>query len=179
MRHKVGKVHIIAGRERVFRVRHDDDVLLRFKDFDKLRVEDLLIERVDDVELILDEHFGDGGDIARVQADLHVRKTLVVERHDVRERGGEQRIERADAHGAAQLGIRRGKGAGTRDGAHHVARVGDKVLAVLRDGDRFADAVKELHVQLALELLDLHRDGGLGIIQSFRRTGEALELRDF
>lgn len=74
MRHKVGKVHIIAGRERVFRVRHDDDVLLRFKDFDKLRVEDLLIERVDDVELILDEHFGDGGDIARVQADLHVRK---------------------------------------------------------------------------------------------------------
>ena len=62
-------MHIIAGRERVFRVRHDDDVLLRFEDFDKLRVEDLLIERVDDVELILDEHFGDGGDIARVQAD--------------------------------------------------------------------------------------------------------------
>ena len=60
-----------------------------------------------------------------------------------------------------------------------LARVGDKVLAVLRDGDRLADAVKELHAQLALELLDLHRDGGLGIIQSFRRTGEALELRDF
>ena len=49
----------------------------------------------------------------------------------------------------------------------------------MRQGCVSPHLFKELHAQLTLELLDLHRDGGLGIIQSFRRTGEALELRDF
>ena len=178
VRHKVGKVHIIAGRERVFRVRHDDDVLLLLKDLDKLCVEDLRVERVDDVELIFDEHLRDGGDVARVQVDLHVREALVEKRHDIGKRRREQRVERADAHRAAELGIGRGERARPRDGAHHVARVGDEVLAVLRDGDRFADAVKELHTQLALELLYLHCDGGLRIVQRFSSAGKTFEFRN-
>ena len=106
-------------------------------------------------------------------------EALAEGRDNVGERRGHKGIERADLHHARQLRFLGGKDLRAGDGADDIAGIGDEVLAVLRDGDRFADAVKELHAQLALELLDLHRDGGLGIIQSFRRTGEALELRDF
>ncbi len=177
--HKVGKTHVRAGGEGISRIRYDDHVLLRFEDLDELRIEDLLVKRVDHVKLVFDQHFRDCGNVACVQFDLHVRETLVIERHNIGKRGGEQRIERADAHRAAELGVRRGERARPRDGTHHVARVGDKVLAVLCDGNGFADAVKELHAKLALKLLNLHRDGGLRVIQRFRCAGKALELGDF
>jgi len=45
-------------------------------------------------------------------------------------------------------------------------------------GNLFSDAVKQAHAQLIFELLDLHRNGGLGIPQGFCGLGEALQLRD-
>ena len=41
-----------------------------------------------------------------------------------------------------------------------------------------AGAVKQAHAQLVFELLDLYRNGGLGITQGFCGLGEALQLRD-
>ena len=178
VRHKVGKAHIRALCEGIGRIRYDHHILLRFKDLDELRVEDLRVERVDHVQLVLDEHLCDGCDVARVQVDLHVREALVKERDNVGKRRRQQRVQRADAHRAAKFRIRRGKRACPRDRADHVARVGDKVLAVLRDGDCFADAVKELHAELALKLLDLHRHGGLGIVERFGSAGKTFEFRN-
>ena len=178
MRDKVCKVDVAAFGKRIFRVRHDDYVLLRFKDLDELRVEDLLVERIDDVELVFHEHLRDGGDVARVQVDLHVREALVEERYDIGKRCREQGVERADTHRAAELGVGRGKSARPCDGTDHVTRVGDKVLAVLRDGDRFTDAVEQLHAELPLELLYLHRHGRLRIVQRFSGAGKTFEFRN-
>ena len=100
------------------------------------------------------------------------------QRNDIGERGGKQGVERADPHGARQLRVGGGKGAGPGNGADHVARVGDKILAILRDGNGFADAVEQLHAKLTLQLLDLHRNGGLGVIQRLCRAGKAFKFRD-
>ena len=177
--HQVGKLHVVAPGQRVFGVGDHDDVLLRLKDLDELGVVYLLVERVDEVQLVFDQQLPQMGDVVAVDVGEHMGKTLVERGHDVRERRGHQRVQRADAHRAGEVLVRGGEGAGAGDGADHVPRVGDEVLAVLRDGDVFSDAVEQLHAQLAFELLDLHGDGGLGVVQRLRRLGKALELGDF
>lgn len=105
------------------------------------------------------------GDHVGVQAHHHMGKALAEGRDNVGERRGHKGIERADLHHARQLRFLGGKDLRTGDGADDIAGIGDEVLAVLRDGDVLPDAVKQTHTQLALKLLDLHGDGGLGIVQ--------------
>ena len=57
--------------------------------------------------------------------------------------------------------------------------VAQRVPARVGQGDGVADAVKELGAHFLFQLLNLKRDGGLGIAQLFARTGEAAQLGDF
>ena len=56
----------------------------------------------------------------------------------------------------------------------HVHGVVVKGLTGAGQGHHMAGAVKQAHAQLVFELLDLHRNGGLGIPQGFCGLGEAL-----
>ena len=105
-------------------------------------------------------------------------KARVECRYDVGEGGGHEGVERADLYRAGQLRFLRGEDLCAGNGADDVARVGDEVLAVLRDGDVFSDAVEKTHAKFSLQLLDLHGDGRLGVVQRIGSLGKAVQLGD-
>ena len=55
---------------------------------------------------------------------------------------------------------------------------GSSLLPGLGQLDALANSLKQLGVQLRLQLLDLHGDCGLGIAQLLGRFGEILQLRN-
>ena len=107
-----------------------------------------------------------------------MRTVLMIQWQDLPEAGRHDRLDRADAQRAGQIALLHRERHGARRGRHDITRVGDKLLPIVGDGYGFADAVEQAHAQLVFELLDLHRNGGLGIAQRFCGLGEALQLRD-
>ena len=59
---------------------------------------------------------------------------------------------------------------------HHIARMAEKTLARVGQRDTLAHAVEQAHTQLFFQRFDLHGNGRLGIAQTFRCLGKALEL---
>lgn len=64
------------------------------------------------------------------------------------------------------------------DRIQHRKRARQQPAAGLGQLDALANSLKQLGVQLRLQLLDLHGDCGLGIAQLLGRFGEILQLRN-
>ena len=107
-----------------------------------------------------------------------MRTVLMIQRQDLTEAGRHDRFDCADAQRAGQIAFLHRERHGARRGRYDIARVGNEFLPVVGDGYGFANAIKQAHAQLVFELLDLYRNGGLGITQGFCGLGEALQLRD-
>ena len=156
----------------------DDDLLRALEELDALRVVAHIVKRVDQVDFVVHEHVRERFRVALDQLRVHMRTVLMIQRQDLPEAGRHDRLDRADAQRAGQIALLHRERHGARRGRHDIARVGDKLLPIVGDGYGFADAVEQAHAQLVFELLDLHRNGGLGIAQRFCGLGEALQLRD-
>ena len=171
---EVGQLELLGGGERVLGAGDDDDLLRTLEQLDPLRVVTHVVERVDQVDFIVHEHIRERFRVALDQLRVHMRTVLMIQRQDLPEAGRHDGFDRADAQRAGQVALLHRKRHGARRGRHDIARVGDELLPVVGDGYGFSDAVKQAHAQLVFELLDLHRNGGLGIPQGFCGLGEAL-----
>ena len=173
---EIGQLELLGGSKRVLGACDDDDLLRALEELDALCVIAHVVERVDQIHFVVHEHIRERFRVALDQLRVHVRTVLMIQRQDLSEAGRHDRFDRADAQRAGQIALLHRERHGARRGRYDIARVGDKLLPVVGDGYGFTDAVEQAHAQLIFELLDLYRNGGLGITQGFCGLGEALQL---
>ena len=87
-----------------------------------------------------------------------------------------ERFQRADVQAALQFGILAQGAAGVVDGIQNAVGVFQKALTLCGQDHPLAHAVEQAHTQLFFQRFDLHGNGRLGIAQTFRCLGKALEL---
>ena len=135
-----------------------------------------LVQNADQVHLTTLHFFnellrGAGSD---PQADLGVLQPELM--HQAGQTEKAERFQRADVQAALQLGVLAQGAAGVVDGVQNAVGVFQKALALCGQDHPLAHAVEQAHAQLFFQRLDLHGNGRLGIAQTFRCLGKALEL---
>ena len=176
--HEVRQLELLCRGEAVLGAGDDDDILRAFKELDALRVVAHIVERIDQIDLIVHEHIRQRLRVALDQLRVHARTVLMIQRQDLPEAGRHDRLDRADAQRAGQIALLDRERHGARGSRHDIACIGNELLPIVGDGYRFADAIEQAHAQLIFKLLNLHRNCGLGISQRFCGFGEALQLCD-
>ena len=152
----------------------DDDILRHLEKLDALRVELHVVERIDQIQLVVQQHLGQLPRAGDEQFRLHAGAAAVKFRQNLLKTGHEDGLDGADAQGSGKVPVLYGEGHGLGCCGDDVPCVGDKLLPVMGDGHVFADAVEQAHAQLVFKLLHLNGDGRLRIAERLGRFGKAL-----
>lgn len=96
----------------------DDDILRAFKELDALRVVAHIVERIDQVDLIVHEHIRQRLRVAFDQLRIHVRTVFMIQRQDLPETGRHDRLDRANAQRAGQIALLDRERHGARGSRH-------------------------------------------------------------
>jgi hypothetical protein len=110
--------------------------------------------------------------------DRDVGKALVIVGQQRQQNVEKERFKDADAQRAVQIfRLAHGDELDLLGDRNKLIGVVAELLAARREGDAVAHAVEELVAQLRFQLLDLHRDRGLGIAEAVCRMSEIFHLR--
>ena len=132
-----------------------------------------------EVQLLARDAIGQHGAVGLDDLQVHVGMRGRVLGHGGRERGPRERRHQAGRHGAGLLALHRPHlDARLVEFAEQLQRMGVETLPGGRRLDAPGGALEQLQAERILELLDLHRQPGLGRVDPFGRRGERAFLVD-
>ena len=155
---------------------HKHDGLGPFQHLDPLRKVGFLVQKEQDVHVVLAHHVEQLRDQAGVDAGFHRRAQGVKLQQNLGQNADGQRLGRADPQLPRGLAVVADKGLGFLGNFQEFHGVGDEPRPVFGQLDPLSDPLKELCAQLLLQLLDLYRHRRLGIAQLLSRPGKALQF---